>query len=558
MKAAGSRDSSPAVHKHQSSHGADTTVDASGDPNCDCSQCKTITSPPSAQNGLSTPWNINYHPFTTHHTPPYGPTYANVSPMRSYDYGYAYPPTPASAEPGDIYAEHRRPRDRQIPARPLSYGGANPVTTSGSWNAYGYYNQAQTASQSYGAGAYAPPPINTAVPAVAPVSGSYSAMAGGYNSGYVYPSPQDYWATVAATAAIPGNAAAAYDSTMPPPPIPTRRATTRAPTGVQNNSPRNSPGDYHQKYARKYAEEYADNKYSEKYPGHDRYSRRYTEEYTDKYDDRYHPAAAPITRRTSQRTSQGSGAYAHLREDPVIPTRSTSVPPSEIAPVAPPPEERRRTKTPGPPTTRMRRDSASTSGSANAALAGALTRVPKPNEYAIYDDDVYSRTPPTHHGHSRHSSRYDNRYDSRYDDYYGHPMTSRQQHMYRGSDSSGASSGAAGEDLAVGASDGETESYTMRHSPKGFPVSLSQSANTRQFSEVQNVESFSNHYRYMPHPEYAPRRSYELAVSYDVSTGGQSRELGGYEMGMPARRGDAPRARRYSVSGESWGVSPKV
>ncbi|RPB21009.1 hypothetical protein L211DRAFT_464080 [Terfezia boudieri ATCC MYA-4762] len=80
----------------------DNSVDA--DSNCDCSQCKTKTSPPAAHSSLSTHWNLGYPPFTvTHHTPPYGPNYANVSPMRSYNYGL-------------------------IPARSLSHGGVNPVT----------------------------------------------------------------------------------------------------------------------------------------------------------------------------------------------------------------------------------------------------------------------------------------------------------------------------------------------------------------------------------------------------------------------------------------------
>src|SRR5207253_2199059 len=118
-------------------------------------------------------------------------------------------------------------------------------------------------------------------------NGPYSAMAGGY-AGYVYPSPQEYWAATQAAGAVPGSSSAGYEHPMHPPPIPTRRATTRVPSGVQNNSPRNSTGDYHQKYARKYAEEYADNKYSEKYPGgYDRYSRRYTEEYAGRCEDKY-------------------------------------------------------------------------------------------------------------------------------------------------------------------------------------------------------------------------------------------------------------------------------
>ena len=255
----------------------------------------------------------------------------------------------------------------------------------------------------------------------------------------------------------------------------------------------------------------------------------------------------------SQRTSQSSGGYAHLRDE-AIPTRSTSVPPSETGPVAPPPEERRRTKTPGPTATRMRRDSTSTSGSANAAFAGALTRVPKPNEYAVYDDEVYSRTPPTHHGHSRQSSRYDSHHP-RYDDYYGPPVTPRHQYTYRGSDSSGASSGGAGEDLAVGVSDGETESYTMRHSPKGAPVSLSPPANTQHGNEEQIVENSLNNYRNMPHSEYAPRRAHELAVPY-ISMGNRGRELGDYEVGMPTRRGgDAHRTKRYSVGGGTRGFT---
>ena len=425
------------------------------------------------------------------------------------------------------------------------------MTTSGSWSMYGYYSQAQAASQAYGTSPYAPPPINTAVPAVASGNGSYSAMTGGYTN-YIYPSPQEYWPQAAA---VPGSSSSAYEHTMPPPPIPTRRIPPRVPSGVQNNSPRNSANDYHQKHVRKHAEEYADNKYLEKHPGgYDRYSRRYTEEYTDRHEDKYadHPqGGAPITRRMSQRTSQGSGAYAHLREE-AIPIRSTSVPPSETGPVAPPPDERRRTKTPGPPVTRMRRDSTSTPGSANAALAGALTRVPKHNEYANYDDDVYPRTPPTHHGHSRHSSRYDSRYG--YEDHYGHPVSSRHQYMYRGSDSSGASSGGAGEDLVVGVSDGETESYTMRPPPKGFPVSLLPPVNTRHGSEEQIIENYSNHYR---NSEYAPRRTHELAVSHDISMGCQGRELGDYEVGVPARRGDAHRVRRYSVGGGARGISPR-
>jgi len=203
----------------------------------------------------------------------------------------------------------------------------------------------------------------------------------------------------------------------------------------------------------------------------------------------------------------------------------------------------------------MRRDSTSTSGSANPGFAGALTRVPKPNEYPVYDDDVYSRTPPTHHGHSRHSSRYDGRYDHpRYEDYHGHP---RHHYMYRGSDSSGASSGGVGEDLAVGVLDGETESYTMRHPPKGLPVSLSPLANTRQGNEEQIIESYSNHYRNMPHSEYAPRRTHELAVSHGTSMGNQGRELGDYEVGMPASREDAYRSKRYSVGKGARGVSPR-
>ena len=549
VKAAGSRDPSPAIHKHQPSHGAETTADPSGDPNCDCSQCKTKTSPHSAQNGLSTAWNINYPPFTTaHHTPPYG-NYTNVSPMRSYDYGYGYPPTPSSAEPGNTYNENRRPRDRPMPARPLSYGGANPVTTSSSWAAYNSYygqshGQAQAVAQQYSTSPYTLPPINTSISQQSLGNGPYP-IAGGYSSSHGY--PQDYWPTTP-TVAVPGSTPTVYDNTMHS--HSARRTATRFP-GIQSGSPRNPTADYSQKHVRKYAEEYADHKHPEKYAGgHDRFSRRYADEYVDKYDEKYadySQTASPLARRASQRTNQGSGAYGHLREE-AVPVRSTSVPPSETGPI-PPPEERRRTKTPGPPAQRMRRDSTSTPGSANPALVGALTRVPKPNEYMVYGDE-FSRTPPSHHGHSRypsrHDNRYENRYDNRYGDYYKHH---RNSHIYRGSDSGISNGGVGEEELAAVTSDGETESYTMRQPLGGLPVLLPP---TQRHSDEQSVETFSNHYRYMPQPEYAPRK-HELALHPNVPV----RVLNGAIGNTRVRSGGAHGARRYSLDRSRKSVSPR-
>lgn len=544
IKATGSRDSSPAIHKHQSPHGAENTADPSGDPNCDCSQCKTKISPHAAHNGLGTSWNIHYSPFTTtHHTPPYGPSsYTNVSPMRSYDYGYGYPPTPSSAEPPANPYNERRPRDR-LPARPLSYGGANPVTTSSAWAAYNSYygqshGQAQAVVQQYPTSPYTLPPINTSVAQPVLGNGSYPTV-GGYSASHGY--PQDYW-TSTPTAAVPGSASSAYDSTMHPHPLSTRRPATRMP-GIQSGSPRNPT------HVRKYAEEYADNKHPEKYAGgYDRHSRRYADEYVDQYEEKYadYNKTAPLARRASQRTNQGSGTYGHLREE--VPTRSTSVPPSETGPM-PPPEERRRTKTPGPPVQRMRRDSTSNPAPANPAIVGALTRVPKPNEYAVYGEE-FSRTSPSNHGHSRYPSRHDNRYDARYDarygDYYKHP---RHPHMYRGSDSGISSGGVGEEELAAVASDGETESYTMRQPLGGLPVLLPP---TQHHSDEQSVETFSNHYRYMSQPEYAPRK-HELALRPNVSVRVSSGAIGDARVSSGVAHG----ARRYSLDGSRKSVSPR-
>ncbi|KAI5787002.1 hypothetical protein DFH27DRAFT_528223 [Peziza echinospora] len=453
-----SRPASPVGHKHDAS---------TADPDCDCSECRTATkgTVPSA---LSTPWNLNYAPFnSTHPTPPYGSGYA-VSPMRgTYDY-YNYPPTPVT-EPTDAYLDHRRPpRDRPMPARPLSYGGSHPVSNTAAWSAYnGYYMQNGAAAPVAGAPVYAaqgyPPPINTAVPAPSSASAAnpYSAAAGGY-SAYPYSPGHDYWATSAAATAG-GAASGDYNNPMPPPPIPARRASNRMASGLLGSSPRASSEGYHGGYSRRYAEEY-----SERYPrGYgDDYSRRHADEYE-------YPTSSPITRRMSQRNTQGSGAYSYLREE--VP-RSTSVPPAGTDPATPADAGRRRTVTPQPtPPSRSRRDSTSTSNSAGVT-SGALARVPRPGEIAEYDE--YTRTPPTTSavpattpGGSS-SGRYPPRtpYGYTYDDYgysagqhHGHHSSSSRQYppttpLYRGSDSSGTSSGAPEPENAI-TSDGENDGY---------------------------------------------------------------------------------------------------
>ncbi|KAF8466711.1 hypothetical protein BDZ91DRAFT_763090 [Kalaharituber pfeilii] len=504
---AGSRESSPAVHRHQT---ADSSVD---DPNCDCSKCKS--NKPSV---LSTPWNLNYAPFTTaaHYTPPYGPNYSNVSPMRSYDYGHGhiYPATPASAEPGDAYTDHRRPRDRPIPARPLSYGGANPVTTSSSWSTYGYYGghaqpssgQAAISAQPYSA-PY-PPPINTAIPPSTVAAGPYSAMAGGYNS-YSYASPQDYWSSTPVTAAAPGSSASAEYYSVPPPHIPTRRATNRLASGFTSGSPRNSPGDY-EKWARKYAEESAETKYSERYSREygDKYSsRKYPDDYADKHADKYadYQREAPVSRRTSQRTSQGSG-HMHICGKTIFhhPEARLSL--------------HRRLR---PLLHQKLSEELQHLGLTHLDLGGIA-------QVQLARRVFYIEPPP--------------------------PDVSRIRPI-------GAPSGGGGGELMYSgravsddyAADGENESYTMRY-PTGMPGNYSSSSSSPPSRQVppphaggmsvdedKNVENFANHYRFMPHPEYAPRRKSDwgeqLAAWTNVPKGGQ----GGRTLGDPSGRGTIKR-----------------
>ncbi|RPA80905.1 hypothetical protein BJ508DRAFT_124282 [Ascobolus immersus RN42] len=178
-----SRSNSPAVRddrdrrpppppQQQQQQRPESPTDSDDESDCDCANCRGLDQKPTPASPLSQPWNLNYPPFNG---PPPGPPGPPGPPMLSGSFpkNYGQPGFPPMGAPYGRYAEtsppYGRPGQQQLlppvsfdeeaiddeqhdlpprrpdstsrgKPRPMSYSGStsqNPVSSHGSWGAYG-------------------------------------------------------------------------------------------------------------------------------------------------------------------------------------------------------------------------------------------------------------------------------------------------------------------------------------------------------------------------------------------------------------------------------------